>query len=264
MAAALQVAGVTHSAARSNPQALMIAANAAADDGQVIELPVEARREIAKFLGKDVVGNAVAARVIDDPVRYAGLSENHTLKCKIVHGAAAGELFDANVSQLDRQDSQTGWRMDIGPKSWFGEIDANGNLIQYSSHDKEKGVISRFSPPHPILTRGMRPGDSTKTHIEVTVFDLARPDKEKHAGYLDLTHEYVGAFEVTVPAGTFEAALISWAYTGKVGPANISDEQYFFYAEGVGPVAWIQRKDISAMLVYRDTLKEAGVLLERK
>ncbi len=53
-------------------------------------------------------------------------------------------------------------------------------------------------------------------------------------------------------------------YDGKVGPARVKDDQYWFFADGVGPVARIDKKDISAMLVYRDKSKVAGVLVERR
>ena len=61
-----------------------------------------------------------------------------------------------------------------------------------------------------------------------------------------MDHAYVGACRVTVPAGTFDAAAFRWHFKGKVGPARIDDLEFAFYAEGVGPVAYIERKDISA------------------
>ena len=63
--------------------------------------------------------------------------------------------------------------------------------------------------------------------------------------------------------GTFEAALFKWVYDGKVGPAKIKGDQYWFFAEGVGPIARVDKKDISAMLVYRDKSKVAAVLVSR-
>ena len=39
---------------------------------------------------------------------------------------------------------------------------------------------------------------------------------------------------------------------------------YWFYAEGIGPIARIERRNVSALLVYNEKLKEAEVLLERR
>ena len=45
------------------------------------------------------------------------------------------------------------------------------------------------------------------------------------------------------------ADLIEWQYNGQVGPANVSDVEYRFFAPGVGPVAAIDRQSVSAFLI---------------
>ena len=72
----------------------------------------------------------------------------------------------------------------------------------------------------------------------------------------------LGAYRITTPAGSYDAALIRWTYQGKVGPAKIDDTQYRFFAEGVGMVASVDKLDISALLVYQDHSK-FGKLLAR-
>ncbi len=251
--------GVAAAAAAS-----MLAGSAAPTAGPIIDLPAKARQEIERYLGKGVVGRAIEAPIIDDPATFMGLDGQQVLRVKVVHGKMAGKTRDITISRLDRRDPQPAWRLDAGDDAWFGEVDARGSFVQYSTQEAKHGVISRYAPPQPILLRGMRPGESREMRIEVSVFDLARPDRKKHSGYLDLTYTYVGAYEVTVPAGTFETVLFSWRYDGKVGPARVKDNQYWFFADGLGPVARINMKDISAMLVYRDTSKVAGVLVERR
>ena len=41
-------------------------------------------------------------------------------------------------------------------------------------------------------------------------------------------------------------------YKGKVGPADVDDTQYRFFAEDVGMVASVDKLDVSALLVYHD------------
>ncbi len=77
-----------------------------------------------------------------------------------------------------------------------------------------------------------------------------------------MTYSYLGAHEVTVPAGTYNATLIKWVYKGKVGPARIEDTQDRFMAEDVGVVAMVDKKDISALLIYRDQSKYGKVLVK--
>jgi hypothetical protein len=64
-----------------------------------------------------------------------------------------------------------------------------------------------------------------------------------------------------VPQGTFDARLISVSNVGKVGPADITTEYLAFYAEGVGRIAYINRKHVSAFLFYNTTTQRGMVLL---
>jgi hypothetical protein len=67
-----------------------------------------------------------------------------------------------------------------------------------------------------------------------------------------------------VPAGQYDALLFKRHYKGKVGPAKVDDAVYRFFVPGVGPVAFIEFKHISAALIYRDTEKYGIVLTAHK
>jgi hypothetical protein len=67
---------------------------------------------------------------------------------------------------------------------------------------------------------------------------------------------------VHTPAGTFDAALIKTDVKIKVGPADVEDTQYTFYAEGVGKVAEVEAQRVSAVLVYHSKSKTAKVLIK--
>jgi len=229
--------------------------------GEVIELPAADRAQIEKYLGKGVVGRAVEAEPIERPVDFHGKGRN--LVVRSVHGDHKGKTRKFTIAHMKRKDGRHTWTFNAGDETWLGEMDDHGNMIQHSSQDHKQGVISRFDPPEPILLQGMKPGTSKQSRITVKVYDLSRPEKVSHRGHLDLTYTYIGAYEVTVPAGKFEAILLKWNYKGKVGPANITDNQYWFMARGIGPIARIDMKDISAMLIYRDKSKNAGVLVSR-
>ena len=129
-----------------------------------------------------------------------------------------------------------------------------------SEQETDQGVITRFSPAEPILTNGMKPGDSQKVTIGVKVYDLSSPDEVSHSGSLQLEYSYVGAYKVTVPAGSYDAALLRWVYDGSVGPASVKDTQYRLVAKDVGIVASIEKKKISALLLYHDNSNTGRVL----
>ncbi len=110
---------------------------------------------------------------------------------------------------------------------------------------------------------GMKPGDISEVETSVKVYDLKDPTDLKYEGRLKVTHTYVGAYEVTVPAGKYETVLIRSSYKGKVGPAHVVDGGYVFYAEGVGIVSSLERMHVTAFLFYDKKTRTPKVLVER-
>lgn len=96
--------------------------------------------------------------------------------------------------------------------------------------------------------------------LAVNVYDLSDTTTVTHSGSLALTYSYLGQYQVTVPAGTYTAALVKMSYNGTVGPASVQDTEYRFFAIGVGPVAVIDKQNISAFLVYSNNVKYGKVL----
>jgi hypothetical protein len=85
----------------------------------------------------------------------------------------------------------------------------------------------------------------------------------KYKGRLKVTHTYLGAYEITVPAGKFETVLIRSYYEGKVGPAHVVDGGYTFYARDVGIVASVERMHVTAFLFYDKRTKTPKVLVQK-
>src|SRR5262249_32628743 len=149
-----------------------------------------------------------------------------------------------------------------GVSELYFQKDPAGNICTIAEKDLDKGVLSRFTPGDPFIVPGLMPSESIKSKHKVEVFDLSNLKKASYSGSLDVTYTYVGTYRVTVPSGTYDAALIRWDYNGDVGPATIKDSQYRFLAIGAGEVAMIQIRSISALLIYSDHTKR-GKLLER-
>ncbi len=123
-------------------------------------------------------------------------------------------------------------------------------------------MIVRYNPPEPGLLVGLAPGDAHSSSIAVQVSDLSSPEVVSHKGMLDVTYSYLGAYKVTTPAGAYDAALIKWAYKGKIGPAKVDDTQYRFFAEKVGMVASVDKLDVSAFLLYQHHSKSGKLLAQ--
>jgi hypothetical protein len=238
--------------------ALLTAAVPAAAAADTIPLPQADRTALEQLLGSGVVGDPVAASPLaaaDIPLR-AG-----TWTYQIVAGKKKGQTENDVLSQLERDQAGASWKLATGAKDVaFIQLGDDQSIAVGSEQDTDQGVITRFSPAEPILTAGMNPGDSKKVTIGVKVYDLSSPDEVSHSGSLDLEYSYVGAYKVTVPAGSYDAALLRWVYDGSVGPASVDDTQYRFVAKDVGIVASVEKKKISALLLYHDNSNTGRVL----
>lgn len=109
----------------------------------------------------------------------------------------------------------------------------------------------------------MNAGDEKTMTLKVSVYDLDDPTDLEHSGTLNLTLTYVGAYKVTVPAGTFDAAALRWRYNGKVGPASVDDVQVRLVAKDVGMAAAAEKLDVAAFLIYNDNTKVGKVLQQK-
>jgi hypothetical protein len=232
-----------------------LAPTAAAD---TIPLPQDDAAVLEQLLGSGVVGEPVDAGPLtpaDIPLR------DGTWTYQVVSGNKQGQTENDVLTQLKRNQSGASWKVATGSKDLaFVETGPDDNISILSEQDTDQGVITRFSPAEPILTNGMQPGASQNVTIGVNVYDLSSPQEVSHSGSLNLEFTYVGAYKVTVPAGSYDAALLRWVYDGSVGPASVKDTQYRFVAKDVGIVASIEKKRISALFLYHDNSNTGRVL----
>jgi hypothetical protein len=232
--------------------------------GAEIQLPAEDRTFLEQYLGKNVVGNPVVTTPISDPLEYFPLEEG-TWIYRVTNGKNKGKSVQQVLTRLKRDRPDTSWRQAAGTNSVLYLLNtANDGVEIVSTEDQEQGVISRYSPREPIILQGMNPGDTKLMKTDVKVYDLSHPDHLTHKGFMNITYSYVGAYVVKVPAGTFKASLFKWQYKGKVGPAEVQDIQYRFFAKDVGTVAMIEKTDVTALLVYREHTKIGKVLIKKK
>ncbi len=228
--------------------------------GPVLTLAEEDRKVLESYLGRGVVGRAVEAAPIDDTASLAGLKAGKW-EWLFTSGQDKGKRIIREIGHDKPNSDGTSWRVALGENSaLFINQDPDGDATVISDVDQHQGVVSRFSPPEPMVAAGIAPGESREIQIGVKVYDLRNPDHLEHTGSLLLTYTYLGAFEVTVPAGKFTAALMRSHFKGTIGPADVDDTVYRAFASGVGPVAAVEIKNISAMLFYQDHTKVGRVL----
>lgn len=228
----------------------------------LLPLPESDRRMIERNLGKGVVGAAVPAPAIADPAGWFRLVPGEA-SYRIVHGPREGHRETLRLSAEPPEAGRHRWRYQVGEEeAGFLEVRPDGSFVLTGVHEIKDGAVTRYDPPEPLLLKGFRPGEERRQRMEVRVYDADEPDEMTHQGFLSVVHRYVGAYRFTGPAGTYDAVLMKSTFSGHVGPAQLEDTQYRFFAPKVGLLAAIERRHVSALLLYRTNTEIARVLAE--
>jgi hypothetical protein len=135
-------------------------------------------------------------------------------------------------------------------------------LGKYTETDVEMSYVTHFHPGI-LLAPGLAPGKAFEAKQKALVYKIGHPDKTAYTGSMDVKLTYVGAYEVTTPAGKFPSVLMRAEFDIKVGPAVVKDVQYSFFGKGVGKVAEIEALKVSALLIYHSNDKTAKVLAKK-
>jgi hypothetical protein len=226
--------------------------------GAVVPLPAQMQAAAQTYL-PGVVGDPVPSFTIDPGL--AKLSPGSRVY-QVVSGPNAGNTEQHEIAKMPGEGKGGQWRYSIGNRSVILHEVSGESLSIISENDANQGVVTRYSPPQPLLLAGMNAGDSKQMTMKVNVYDLSDPTDLEHEGQLDVTLTYVGAYKVTVPAGTYDAALLRWHFKGEIGPASVEDIQARFLVPGVGMVAAAEKRDIAAFLIYNDNTKVGKVLAQ--
>jgi hypothetical protein len=227
---------------------------AAAEADKVIPLRGETQQDVA-LLGDGVVGKALPAPTLTDPAAYLNLGGG-VWEFKIVSGKDKGKTQKESY----KKEAENRWQRRIGDEYLehltIGGEDGTSKVAETAL---SFGYRATF-PPGIHEAKSLEPGQSIEIDSKLAVSEEKTPDEVKYTGTMKATFTYEGAYEVTVPAGTFETILVRVDAKIHVGPANVEDTQYIFFAKGVGKVAEVEALRIAAILVYHSHSKTAKVL----
>ncbi|MHC5111722.1 MAG: hypothetical protein ACYTHJ_17795 [Planctomycetota bacterium] len=238
--------------------AIWLTSNALAQE--TVKLPAEDRALLTEYLGSGVVGKAVPAKVIEDPMRYVQFAEDDTYAVKITSGEHKGELIDHSIKNVGKDK----WEIRAGKSDILVFTkDKNGDIV-FVNHAQPGEGDAYYSPMAPLLKKGMKPGSTHQAEFAVKVMEPDDPQTIKYDGRLKLKLSYLGTVELELPSGPQNAVVIKSAYKGKIGPADVDDTQYRMFVEDMGIVGMIERKDISAYWVYSEHMKVGKLLVKSK
>ena len=231
-----------------------------AADGIMLPLPAEDQQEITARLGAGVVGQALPSTPITDPAIYFPL-QDRALSYQVTAGANAGNTQMLKVAKRNRPSGTPAWRFGISPTlAGFIQQNVTGDLMMPAVADSDEGVVVITTPANPFIIRGIKPGETRTVSQTVAVNYLDDPARQDYSGTLNTAYTYVGTYQVTVPAGTYQAILIRLKCEGKVGPAHTNDTAYYFFAPQVGVVAMISQEDVEAFWIIHIDSKMGKVL----
>jgi len=226
----------------------------------VIELDLSDKKALSE-LGRGVVGKALSAEPITDTAALMPLRKG-IWTYRLLPGDQKGANQEDVITRSKHGRSGISWRRVIGKKCIeYFLVTERGDIKMVTEVDLEEDVLTRYRPAFSMMFNGMRPGEKSEVETDIRVYDLHDPTHEKYRGHLKVTHTYIGAYEVNVPAGRYSTVLIKSSYEGKVGPATVRDVGYAFYAAGVGMVASIERMRVTAFLVYDKRTRTPKVLV---
>ncbi len=220
----------------------------------MLPLSAEDQQTINAQLGSGVVGKALRSTPIADVYVHFPLQERASVY-QVTAGPNAGKVQTLSVHKIRRPNGKAAWRFEFSPSlSGFIRQSPGGDLIMPTVGDASEGVVVVTTPPNPFVIKGMQPGE-TRTYVQqVRVNSLDDPTDQEYSGSLNGSYTYLGTYQVTVPAGAFEAVLLSLSCRGKVGPALTHDTAYYFFAPGKGVVAMISQENATAFwIIHIDT-----------
>jgi hypothetical protein len=240
---------------------LVLAAGLARADNVVLPLPPEDQQVIITKLGP-IVGKALPSKPIDDVSIYFPLQEKMAYY-QVMAGPNAGNTQRLGLAKTKRPGGRSAWRFQFSPSlAGFIHQTPQGDLMVPAVTDTSEGVVVITTPANPFVLKGMKPGETRSYSQQVSVIELDDPADQEYSGSLNGTYTYVGTYQVTVPAGTYEAVLLRLKCEGKVGPAQTHDTAYYFFAPEKGVVAMISQEDATAFWIIHIDTSSGKVLIK--
>lgn len=237
---------------------LVGAALAAASDAPVVPLPADLRDALSP-LGAGVVGQALPAAPIENPARLFHLTPGRWTY-RVVAGANKGQTQTVQIERIDPTDRGADWRLVDGAGIQELRETTTQEVVKVAQEDtdSDRTIVYR---PGLVLDPRMAAGEPKTVKARLATYEQGRLDRVEYEGSLEYTTRYVGAYRVTVPAGSFDARLLEHAYEMKIGPATAQHRSFVFYADEVGRVAEVSREKVSALIVYNRSSLTARVLV---
>ena len=227
--------------------------------GSVNPLSPRDKNQLA-VLGDGVVGAAIEAPVITDPLKYYNPLRG-TWQYRITSGDKSGQLYAESLTQIPKNAQGATWKR--SRPEYDDLISVTGNSVHLSNEvDHDHGLLVLFKPRGFLLTSNLKPGESRSMKGTAHAFKLRDPTTEYKTFTLEEISTYVGAYKVNTFAGIFDALLFRNDFKVSSGDVSVSDSRYSFFAEGVGKVAGIEQAHATVLFFFHFNEKIPKILVD--
>jgi len=229
--------------------------------GEIIPLPPDVETDLA-LLGEGVVGKPVPAPPIHNIEKLLNIGPG-VWKYNIVAGGKDGaKVRTETYTEIAPYEGSRAWKRELGEEYVeYLHMHPDGSFVKHSEDDADVDYTTDFDPGI-LFPIQLKPGEP-QTHVSrLSAFKTGERGHTAYSGKATMEISYVGAYEVTTPAGTWPAVLVQTKFDIHLGPAKVSDRTYVFLVEKVGRVAEIEVTNVSALLIYHSHTKIAKVLSE--
>jgi hypothetical protein len=227
--------------------------------GEIFPLPPEVAKNLELF-GEGVIGKPVPAPPLEDIETMLNIGPGVWQYDIIAGGKDGAKVRTETYTEAEDYQGNKAWKRDLGEEYVeYIHLNADGSLVKHSEDDNDVSYTTDFEPGVPIPVN-LKPGETQTHEINLHAYKTAKGSDGGYRGKATMNITYVGAYEVTTPAGTWPAVLVETAFTIHLGPAHVDDTTYIFVAPGVGRIAEIEVTNVSALLIYHSHTKIAKVL----
>jgi len=177
-------------------------------------------------------------------------------------GSYIYKFFDHEKNTLEHvSEQQTMVATNGAMEKWYRKIedtiteewrtDGNGNVLLTAKIAKVHGYRVELETPI-ILPSTMPIGYSWDLQSKLNAYKLDEPSTVSHDGLLNVRGKYLGAFKIKTPIGDIPAILFSEQIDFKLGLIDVKSTRYRFYSRGIGKVAEVEGRKVTAFYFYRD------------
>lgn len=138
----------------------------------------------------------------------------------------------------------------------------DGSVVLVEEINHTEGVEVVFEPPMVVLPVQIREGELPASEGRMTVHPLGDRSRVRAKGPVRNTANCEGAFQVSTPAGLFDAWKLTSTLSADLGPSKVQNETVLWLVPGIGLIAERREEKTTVMGIPVRSNSETWVIHE--